>query len=198
MNIDSRERSKCLRKSKLNRVYPRSSAVLHSSVHGFTLMELLIVLAVVAVLAGTGVPLGRSMVAKSREAACLNQLRGLGVALESYLQDNQRKLPIMESGRSSRTDDMPALETVLLPFVENPDAFKCPQDRAEFEKTGSSYLWNSTQNGKRESELAFFGIEDRPDRIPLVFDKESWHPNGTNILYADQTSSNRIRFAAGN
>jgi prepilin-type N-terminal cleavage/methylation domain-containing protein/prepilin-type processing-associated H-X9-DG protein len=180
------------------RVHPHSSAVLNTSGRGFTLMEMLIVLAVAATLAGIGIPLGRSVLAKSREAACLNQLRGLGVALESYLQDNQRTLPIMASGRASRTDDVPVLETVLLPFVNSPDAFKCPQDRAEFEKTGSSYLWNSTQSGKRESDLSFLGIKDRPDRIPLIFDKEAWHPNGTNILYADQSSSNKVRFAAAN
>jgi hypothetical protein len=88
------------------------------------------------------------VLARSREAARLNQLRGLGMALENYLQDNQRTLPIMQPGRSYKNDDMPALETVLLPFVESPDAFKCPQDRAEFEKSGSSHMWNSSQSGK--------------------------------------------------
>lgn len=163
---------------------------------GFTLMELLIVLTVIAVLAGIGIPLGRSMVAKSREAACLNQLRLLGVALEGYLQDHNRILPGMAMGRSSKSDDTPVLETVLLPYVESADAFKCPHDTREFEKSGSSYFWNHLQSGLPVSEVAFFGIKDRPDKIPLISDKEAWHPSGTNFLYADQTSSNMIRFAA--
>ena len=165
---------------------------------GFTLIELLIVLAIIAALAGIGIPLGRSFIAKSREAACLNQLRGMGVALESYLQDNQRRLPTFAAGRSSKSDTTPVLETGLLPYLESPDAFKCPADSREFAKSGSSYLWNSTQSGLLISELSFFGIENRPDKVPLIFDKEAWHPNGTNILYADQTSSNKVRFAAGN
>lgn len=165
---------------------------------GFTLMETLIVLAVIATLAGVGFPLGRSMLARSREAACLNQLRSLGTALESYLQDHNQILPKLAMGRPSRSDDSPVLETVLLPYAEAPDAFKCPQDSREFEKSGSSYFWNHLQNELPVSRLVFFGIDGRPDKIPLISDKEAWHPGGTNFLYADQTSSNRVRFAATN
>jgi prepilin-type N-terminal cleavage/methylation domain-containing protein/prepilin-type processing-associated H-X9-DG protein len=165
---------------------------------GFSLMEMLVVLAVIATLAGIGIPLGRSILASSREAACLNQLRSLGAALESYLQDHNQILPDLAMGRSSKSDESPVLETVLLSYVETPDAFKCPQDSSEFEKSGSSYFWNHLQSGLHISRVAFFGIKDRPDRIPLISDKEAWHPNGTNFLYADQSSSNRIRFAATN
>lgn len=165
---------------------------------GFTLMELLIVLAVIATLAGIGIPLGRSMIAKSREAACLNQLRSLGVALESYLQDHNQILPDLAMGRSSKSDDSPVLETVLFSYVETPDAFKCPQDEREFAKSGSSYFWNHLQSKLPVSQVAFFGIKGRPDKIPLISDKEAWHPSGTNFLYADQTSSNKVRFAATN
>jgi len=165
---------------------------------GFTLMEILIVVAVVVALAGIGVPLVRSALAKSREAACLTNLRSLGVALEGYLQDHNRIMPELAMGRSSRADDTPVLEIVLLSYVESPDAFKCPQDEREFKQSGSSYLWNHLQSGLPDTKLSFFGIADRPDKIPLITDKESWHPGGTNFLYADQTSSNKVRFAAGN
>lgn len=165
---------------------------------GFTLMEILIVLVVIAVLAFIGIPLGRSVVAKSRGASCLNQLRSLGVALEGYLQEHNRVLPSLAMGRSSKSDESPVLETELLTYVETPDAFKCPQDSKEFEKSGSSYLWNHLQSGLPVSQVAFFGIKDRPDKIPLILDKEAWHPGGTNFLYADQSASNKIRFTATN
>ena len=165
---------------------------------GFTLMEILVVLAVIGALAGIGIPIARSVLGKSRQAACLNNLRSLGVGLESYLQEHSQKLPQLEAGRSSKTQDIPVLETVLLPYLESAEAFKCPQDSKEYEKSGSSYLWNSTQSGQLVSELSFFGIKDRPDKIPLITDKESWHPGGTNFLFADQTSSNQVRFATGN
>lgn len=165
---------------------------------GFTLMELLVVIVIVAALAGIGIPVGRSVLASSREAACLNNLRTLGVGLEGYIQDHQRRMPDIEAGRASKTEEVPVLEIVLLPYLENPEAFHCPQDSDQFEASGSSYLWNSTQSGLLLSELAFFGIKDRLDKIPLITDKEAWHPGGTNFLYADQTSSKEARFAVGN
>ena len=165
---------------------------------GFTLVEILVVLTIIGVIAGVGIPVSRSMIQNSREAACLSQLRPLGVALETYLQENGGTMPVLAAGRASRTDDTLVLETVLAPYVAGANAFLCPADFEQFKKSGSSYLWNSTQNGLRVSQLAFFGIRDRPDKIPLITDKEAWHPRGTNFLYADMSSSNRTRFAAGN
>lgn len=166
---------------------------------GFTLTELMVTLAVVAALAGVGYPVARSLLAKSREAACLGQLKALGVGLQGYLQDHQQTLPDLAVGRASRDGDVPVLETVLLPYVGSPEAFKCPQDHVEYLKSGSSYAWNSTLSGSRTAQLAFFSIdESRLQQIPLIADKESWHPSGTNILYADMTSANQLRFTAGN
>ncbi len=165
---------------------------------GFTLIELLFTIAIVAVLSGVGFAIGKTMLDNSREAACLSQLRSLGTALEFYLQDHNQTLPTLAPGRSSKAEDIPVLETILLPYLENEAVFHCPQDRKQFVKSGSSYLWNSTQNGLKTTELKFFGIQDRSDKIPLISDKEAWHPSGTNFLYADQTSSNKARFATDN
>jgi prepilin-type N-terminal cleavage/methylation domain-containing protein/prepilin-type processing-associated H-X9-DG protein len=164
---------------------------------GFTLVEMLVVIAIIAVLAGIGYPVTQSFIGKSREAACLDKLRALGVGLQQYLQDHGDKMPELEALRAAKTDDVPVLEVVLLPYLETAEAFQCPADQAIFAKSGSSYLWNSTQNGLPASKLVFFGIKDRPDKIPLIIDKEAWHPHGTNFLFADLGSSNKPRFAAG-
>lgn len=164
---------------------------------GFTMVELLVVVAILAALAGIGVAVGRPMMAKSRQASCLNQLRSIGVALQGYVQDNNQFMPEMEAGRSEKSVEVPVMDVVLAPYLENPDAFRCPQDKKEFEKSGSSYLWNNTQNGRHVTKLSFFGIEDRPEKIPLISDKEAWHPDGTNFLYADLSSSSQIRFTTG-
>ena len=155
-------------------------------------------LAIVAALSAIGYPITRSFIDKSREAACLNNLRSLGAGLQGYLTDHQDLMPEMEAGRTSKTEEIPVIDVVLLPYLESAGAFKCAADHVIFERSGSSYLWNSTQNGLHVSQLSFFGIKDRPDRIPLITDKESWHPGGTNFLYADLSSSNKTRFAAGN
>ncbi|MES2439797.1 MAG: type II secretion system protein [Verrucomicrobiota bacterium] len=165
---------------------------------GFTLIEMLVVVAIIATLVGIGYPLFRSVTEKSKEASCLTNLRSLGVALQTYLQEHNDKMPELVQGRASKADEAPVLEIVLLPYLESPDAFQCPADKKEFPKSGSSYFWNSTQSGRHFSQLALFGIKDRPDKVPLIYDKEAWHPNKVNFLYADMSSSNKFRTAVGN
>lgn len=160
--------------------------------------EMLVVIGIISVLAGIGYPVTRSFVAKSREITCLNNLRSLGVALQSSIDDAGGKFPELRPGRTSKNEDVPVLETFLLPYLESEDAFRCPADRKQFAKSGSSYLWNSTQNGRYFSQLAFFGMNDRPEKIPLIADKESWHPHDTNFLYADLSVSNKATFSVGN
>jgi len=166
--------------------------------NGFTLTELLVVIAIIAALGGIAYPVSMSMIAKSREASCLGNLRQIGAGLQAYLSDNNQRLPVLALGRESKSSEEPVLETVLLPYVGSADVFRCPADKEQFAKTGSSYNWNITQNGLHVTKLSFFGIKDRPELIPLVSDKESWHPNGTNFLYADSSSSNKARFVTGN
>ncbi len=163
---------------------------------GFTMVELLVVIAIIAALAGIGYPAARSFIAKSQEAACIGNLRSLGVGLQSYLQEHNNIMPDLVIARASRIEGVEALETVLLPYLESPEAFRCPADKIEFEKSNSSYSWNTTQNKRPISDLYFFDV--REDLIPLIFDGESRHPSGTNFLYADFRSSNKPRFVTGN
>jgi type II secretory pathway pseudopilin PulG len=163
-------------------------------------VELLVVVVIVATLAAIGTAVVRSGIRSSQRAACLSNLRQIGVGLEMYLQDHGDRMPVLAAGRQSRASDEPVLETVLLPYVQNESVFQCPADPEAFRKSGSSYLWNTTQNGLHISELSFFGSDDA-SRIPLVADKESWHSDddegGTNILYADRSADTRLRLNAG-
>ena len=167
---------------------------------GFTLTEILVTIAIIAVIAGIAIPVVRSGVARSRQAACLVKLRDIGVALESYLQEHNNIMPALQAGRPSKAADVPVLENTLNAYLTNEDAFHCPADGEQFAKSGSSYLWNPTQNGQSKLNLKFFGFEADPTRIPLITDKEAWHPgaNGSNILYADYSASREVRFVTSN
>ena len=163
---------------------------------GFTLTELLVVLAILGALAAIAIPVGRSVLARSRTAGCLSNLRQIGVGLEAYLQDNNQVMPAVPAGRKSKAEDVPVLETELATYLPDPSVFHCPADHEIFEKSGCSYIWNSSQSGRHRLRLEFFGKTGQDNRIPLVSDKESWHPgeSGVNFLYADLSASTKVNF----
>ncbi|WP_035611441.1 type II secretion system protein [Haloferula sp. BvORR071] len=163
---------------------------------GFTMTEIMVVLLIIVVLAAIAFPITTSVMARTRSAACLSNLRQIGVALESYLQDHAQTMPNVAAGRKSKAEDTPVLETELASYLGDPESYHCPADHEIFEKSGSSYIWNSTQSGRNRFQLEFFGKTGADVRIPLVTDKEDWHPGetGTNFLYADLSASNKVKF----
>jgi prepilin-type N-terminal cleavage/methylation domain-containing protein/prepilin-type processing-associated H-X9-DG protein len=73
----------------------RSNTTLYSSrpLSGFTLVELLVVIAIIGVLAGFLIPAVRASRASSKNAACKNNLRQLGIALDLH-HDNHGSYPV--------------------------------------------------------------------------------------------------------
>ena len=161
----------------------------------FTLVELLVVLAISGVLAALLMPaLGKAKEA-GRSTACIGNLRQVGIALQVYVESNNNRLPVMRDRAMGTnqppTDLLPGTEKVLASELGNTNLLRCPSDRAEiFLKTGSSYSWNSLLNGQRDDNLNVFGLHFDPHAIPVFFDKESFHSargpkKGVNYLYAD-------------
>src|SRR5438045_4118500 len=60
----------------------------------FTLIELLIVIAIIAVLAALLFPVFAQARDKARQVACLSSLRQIGSALHMYLQDYDERMPV--------------------------------------------------------------------------------------------------------
>lgn len=163
---------------------------------GFTLTEILIAIAIIVALAAIVIPVGRSVLARSHKAACLSNLRNIGIGIETWLQDHNGIMPTMAAARSNKKEDIAVLDNTLDAYLTSPDVFRCPADKENFPITGCSYLWNSTQNGRHKMQLAFFGTSEA-SQIPLVTDKESWHgdKDGVNMLYADYSASGKFQFS---
>jgi len=60
---------------------------------GFTLIELLVVIAIIAVLLAILMPAMRKIKEIARETACKSNLRNVGLAVQMYLDDYERKIP---------------------------------------------------------------------------------------------------------
>jgi prepilin-type N-terminal cleavage/methylation domain-containing protein/prepilin-type processing-associated H-X9-DG protein len=172
----------------------------------FTLIELLVVLAIIALLAGLLLPaLGRSK-GQAHSAACVNNLRQLGMAVRLYADGNQERMPSAEILPTQPVDPqhpLPRICDVLASHVgraagtntNSATVFKCPADRAgRFAAEGSSYEWNFELNGQRidetRSDSAFLLLKKGdlsggvtnffqtfpPATIPLLLDYEEFHP----------------------
>lgn len=167
----------------------------------FTLVELLAAVAIVGLLVAVAVPAMNGVRERAMASKCLSNLRQIGAGLTAYLADHDQQMPVLEAGRASRTADGDTIDTVLLDYVGSEAAFACPADSRYARETGTSYYWNVTLNGQRVTSLNFLGIEEAHTRIPVISDKEGWHPGDrtkVNILYADGHAGKGLTLTTGN
>jgi prepilin-type N-terminal cleavage/methylation domain-containing protein/prepilin-type processing-associated H-X9-DG protein len=165
---------------------------------GFTLMELLVTICIIAVLVSISIPATNRVLHKARAVQCMGHLRGLGSALHLYLADHDNVMPTLVIARESKESEEDAIDNTLDGYVDNPDVFRCPADNKQFFKdTGTSYLWNNLLNRQHVSELRMMGIIRDGSRIPVMSDKENFHKYRdveVNILYADGHVAREIQF----
>jgi prepilin-type N-terminal cleavage/methylation domain-containing protein/prepilin-type processing-associated H-X9-DG protein len=164
-----------------------------SSFAAFTLVELLVVIAIIAILAALLLPAVVKSKEQGKSAACLSNLRQVGIALQLFVQDNENKMPVMYDALISTNATSPtnSMDLVLSNYLGNVRVLLCPSDKKDlFLQTGSSYAWNSLINGQDADHFVVFSIDFDPHNIPLAFDKEAFHAavgngRGVNYLYAD-------------
>jgi prepilin-type N-terminal cleavage/methylation domain-containing protein/prepilin-type processing-associated H-X9-DG protein len=163
----------------------------------FTLLELLVVIALVAMLAALGFPLAQSYQEKAHAAACMMNLRSLGAALNLYLGENNGIMPTLKLAREKISEDVPVIDNTLDRYAGSKKVFACPSDHKFAAATGTSYHWNVALNGQSIAALNFMGVADQPGFIPLMGDKEGFHrdpDHKVNILYADGHASKELTF----
>lgn len=111
---------------------------------GFTLIELMIVIAIIAILAAILIPNFIRARAQSQLAACMSNLKNSATSLEMYATDNNGTYPTANNG------SLPNLPNWSNYMRSNP---VCPANRSiyRYNVTGSAPLSYSIQQGPVDS-----------------------------------------------
>lgn len=109
---------------------------------GFTLIEMLVVIAIIAIIAGLLFPVFARAKATAKQTACVSNLSQIGKSVGMYMGDYDDLFPhaLDASDRYlsniwqhnpeyfARIQNMPMLHEALQPYVKNRELFKCPSD----------------------------------------------------------------------
>lgn len=112
--------------------------------HGFTIIELLVVIGVIGILIGLIVPSVGWVRKSAQNTTCLSNLRQLWAPVNSYMSINDNLLPNCEFlPAASATGPVGGLPPLLKRYIEqDSEAWFCPADiKDESREIGTSYFY---------------------------------------------------------
>ncbi len=112
------------------------SAPIPDRVLAFTLVELLVVMAIISILASMLLPSLVRGKERARETQCINNLRQIGISTKILWDDQGSKILWVSGGRDPlpgclATNHGYAFQRNLFPYLGTSEVFRCPMDRGK-------------------------------------------------------------------
>lgn len=169
---------------------------------GFTLVELLTVIAIIAVLAAVLFPVFATARGKAREISCVSNMRQIGMGIKMYAQDADELYPYAVDPTDKYTPEiwgafpdfqaeiprMPLMHQCLQPYIKSQELFHCAADTGydiedfngtpldanptSYRKFGTSYNYRTEISFRRAGEHTF----QNPTQLNVMMDAAGkWH-----------------------
>ena len=161
----------------------------------FTLVELLVVIGIIALLAGISLPTFQAALIKAQGVRCAQNLHGIGIAVLSDATDNGGTLPeINQAATPVYPPTVLGIVGTLSNYGVTTNTVQCPVDMAQgatssFTLYGSSYEWNPVfddgTDPVTEVTVGPITASVNSSRVRVCTDFVAIHNGKVNALYGD-------------